>query len=106
MSEVTDLMNKAPNDLESFWMPFTPNRIFKRDPLLLSASKGACYYTPDGREVVDAAAGLWCVNAGHGRTEIADAVNTIFAAIGFYSDFSILPSAGVCGGGEGFEFYA
>ena len=87
MSEVTDLMNKAPNDLESFWMPFTPNRIFKRDPLLLSASKGACYYTPDGREVVDAAAGLWCVNAGHGRTEIADAVNTILRQSDFIPTF-------------------
>ena len=78
----------------------------RRDPLLLSASKGACYYTPDGREVVDAAAGLWCVNAGHGRTEIADAVNTILRQSDFIPTFQILPSAGVCGGGEGFEFYA
>jgi beta-alanine--pyruvate transaminase len=32
------------------------------------------YRTADGREVLDGCAGLWCVNAGHGRPEIAEAV--------------------------------
>ena len=87
MSEVADLMQKVPNDLEAFWMPFTPNRLFKRDPLLVSQSKGAFYYTPDGREIVDAASGLWCVNAGHGRTEIAEAVHTILRQSDFIPTF-------------------
>jgi beta-alanine--pyruvate transaminase len=61
-------------DLAAFWMPFTANRRFKADPRLLVAAKGMYYRTEDGREVLDSTAGLWCVNAGHGRPEIAEAV--------------------------------
>jgi beta-alanine--pyruvate transaminase len=61
-------------DLSAFWMPFTANRRFKADPRLLVAAKGMYYRTEDGREVLDGTSGLWCVNAGHGRPEIAEAV--------------------------------
>ncbi|MGA2188184.1 MAG: aspartate aminotransferase family protein [Steroidobacteraceae bacterium] len=64
----------SPADLESFWMPFTANRHFKANPRLLVRAKGMHYWTMDGREVLDGVAGLWCVNAGHGRPEIAEAV--------------------------------
>ncbi len=62
------------SDMEAFWLPFTPNRQFKSKPRLLSKAKGMYYWTPDGRQILDGVAGLWCVNAGHGRTEIAQAV--------------------------------
>src|SRR4051812_5721741 len=55
-------------------MPFTANRQFKRAPRLLVSAKGMYYRSADGREILDGTAGLWCVNAGHGRPEIADAV--------------------------------
>ncbi len=55
-------------------MPFTPNRQFKAKPRLLAKSSGMHYWTPDGRQILDAVAGLWCVNAGHGRKEITEAV--------------------------------
>ena len=55
-------------------MPFTANRQFKADPRLLVAAKGMHYTTLDGRQVLDGTAGLWCVNAGHGRSEITEAV--------------------------------
>ncbi|MGH8309000.1 MAG: aspartate aminotransferase family protein [Steroidobacteraceae bacterium] len=61
-------------DLESLWLPFTANRLFKERPRLLSRAAGMHYWTPDGRQILDAAAGLWCVNAGHGRREITEAV--------------------------------
>lgn len=61
-------------DLEAHWMPFTANRLFKSAPRLLAKASGMHYWTPDGRQVLDAVAGLWCVNAGHGRPEIAEAV--------------------------------
>ena len=64
----------ADGDLDAFWMPFTANRQFKANPRLLTRAKGMHYWTADGREVLDAVAGLWCVNAGHGRPEITDAV--------------------------------
>jgi beta-alanine--pyruvate transaminase len=64
----------APTALDAFWMPFTANRQFKANPRLLARAEGMHYWTADGRQVVDAVSGLWCVNAGHGRREIADAV--------------------------------
>ena len=60
--------------LDAYWMPFTANRQFKRAPRLLASAKGMYYTSDDGRRILDGAAGLWCVNAGHGRVEIADAV--------------------------------
>ncbi|GLU31593.1 aspartate aminotransferase family protein [Trinickia caryophylli] len=61
-------------DLSNFWMPFTANRQFKAAPRLFKSAKGMYYTTVDDRTVLDATAGLWCVNAGHGRSEIAKAV--------------------------------
>src|SRR3546814_6594227 len=63
-----------PNDLDAFWMPFTANRQFKANPRLLVAADGMYYRTHDGRRLLDGAAGLWCVNAGHARSEIVDAI--------------------------------
>ncbi|MCA3247741.1 MAG: aspartate aminotransferase family protein [Azospirillum sp.] len=63
-----------PNNLEALWMPFTANRQFKKKPRLLARAKGMHYYTPDGREILDGTAGLWCVNAGHGREKIVEAI--------------------------------
>jgi beta-alanine--pyruvate transaminase len=64
----------APNDLESFWIPFTPNRAFKRAPRLIARAKDMHYYTPEGRAVLDGTAGLWCTNAGHNRDPIVAAI--------------------------------
>ncbi|MBN9485917.1 MAG: aspartate aminotransferase family protein [Alphaproteobacteria bacterium] len=62
------------NNLEAFFMPFTANRQFKKNPRLLAKAKGVHYWTPEGRKVIDGTAGLWCVNAGHGREEIKQAI--------------------------------
>jgi beta-alanine--pyruvate transaminase len=64
----------AQQELDAFWMPFTANREFKGNPRLLARAEGMHYWTVDNRKILDAVAGLWCVNAGHGRREIADAV--------------------------------
>ncbi len=63
-----------PNDLDAFWLPFTANRQFKSAPRMFVSAKGMHYRTPDGREVLDGSAGLWCCNAGHGRTRIVEAI--------------------------------
>ncbi|MGE0845746.1 MAG: aspartate aminotransferase family protein [Flavobacteriaceae bacterium] len=60
--------------LENYWMPFTANRQFKSTPRLLTGASGMYYTDIDGRQVLDGTAGLWCVNAGHARKEIASAV--------------------------------
>ncbi len=63
------------NNLEAFWMPFSANRQFKKQPRMLVRAEGMNYWSHDGRKVLDGTSGLWCVNAGHGRPEIADAVH-------------------------------
>src|SRR5689334_11450199 len=62
------------NDLDAYWMPFTANRQFKGNPRMLARASGMYYETPEGRKILDGVAGLWCVNAGHGRREITAAV--------------------------------
>jgi beta-alanine--pyruvate transaminase len=61
-------------DLASLWMPFTANRLFKKAPRLLVRAEGMHYWSDDGRRILDGTAGLWCVNAGHSRPRIVEAV--------------------------------
>jgi beta-alanine--pyruvate transaminase len=76
-------------DLDAFWMPFTANRQFKASPRLLSRAEGMYYWTADGREVLDGVAGLWCVNAGHGRREITEAVTKQLGTMEFAPAFQM-----------------
>jgi beta-alanine--pyruvate transaminase len=64
----------TPNNLDALWKPFTANRQFKAAPRLLVGAEGVHYRSADGRELLDGTAGLWCVNAGHGRREIIEAI--------------------------------
>jgi beta-alanine--pyruvate transaminase len=79
----------APGKLDAFWMPFTANRQFKAHPRLLAKAEGMTYWTADGREILDAVAGLWCVNAGHGRREITEAVTKQLATMEFAPTFQM-----------------
>src|SRR5947207_2000672 len=64
----------VPNDLEAFFVPFTPNRAFKKAPRLIARAKGMHYYTPEGKPIIDGSAGMWCCNAGHNRDPIVAAI--------------------------------
>jgi beta-alanine--pyruvate transaminase len=74
---------------QSFWMPFTSNVAFKKNPRLFESAKGMYYRTVDGQEVLDGTAGLWCVNAGHGRERIADAVSAQMRKLDYASSFQL-----------------
>lgn len=76
-------------DLEALWMPFTANRQFKAHPRLLARAEGMHYWTVDGRKILDGVAGLWCVNAGHGRREISDAVSRQIATMEYAPPFQM-----------------
>jgi beta-alanine--pyruvate transaminase len=78
---------RQPNDLSAFWLPFTPNRAFKSAPLLLARAEGMHYYDESGRALLDTCAGLWCVNAGHGRKEIAEAIGRAAGELDFAPTF-------------------
>ncbi len=84
-------------DLAAWWMPFTANRQFKSQPRLLAEARGMFYRSHDDREILDGTAGLWCVNAGHGRDEIADAVSQQIRTMDFAPAFQM-------GHTIGFEF--
>jgi beta-alanine--pyruvate transaminase len=76
-----------PNDLESFWMPFTANRAFKKSPRMIVRAKDMHYYRLDGGAVIDAAAGMWCTNAGHNRDPIVAAIQQQAAELDYAPAF-------------------
>ena len=78
-----------PNNLESFWMPFTSNRDYKSSPRLLASARDMHYMTPGGRKILDGTAGLWCCNAGHGRTRIAEAIKAQADKMDFAPTFQL-----------------
>jgi beta-alanine--pyruvate transaminase len=84
----------VPNDLAAHWMPFTANRAFKKNPRLLAGAKDMHYITVDGRKLIDAAAGMWCCNAGHGRTLISEAIAKMAATLDYAPPFQFgIPQA-------------
>jgi beta-alanine--pyruvate transaminase len=82
-------MDTVEADLSAWWMPFTANRHFKAAPMLLARAVGMHYFTPEGRPVLDGASGLWCVNAGHGRREIVEAVSAAISELDYAPPFKI-----------------
>ncbi|TMH70094.1 MAG: aspartate aminotransferase family protein [Betaproteobacteria bacterium] len=82
-ADFTDLQESA------FWMPFTSNRQFKKAPRLLARAEGMHYWTPEGRQILDACAGLWCVNAGHCRPKIVEAIQRQAAEMDFAPTFQM-----------------
>jgi len=78
---------QSPNDLESWWLPFTANRSFKARPRIVARAKDMYYYTSDGKQVMDGSAGLWCVNAGHNREPIVEAIQKQAAELDFAPAF-------------------
>lgn len=74
---------------QSYWMPFTANRKFKGAPRMLARAEGMYYWTTEGHKILDGTAGLWCVNAGHGRKAIAEAVGRQLAEMDYASSFQL-----------------
>ena len=76
-------------NMDAYWMPFTANRQFKKSPRLLARSQGMHFWTPEGREILDGVAGLWCVNAGHARPKIVQAIAEQAAELDFAPSFQM-----------------
>ncbi len=77
-----------PNDLDAHFMPFTAHRVFKRRPRMLTGAKGMYYFSDDGRKLLDACAGLWCVNAGHSHPKIVASIQKQAAELDYAPNFS------------------
>ncbi|MDX5936356.1 aspartate aminotransferase family protein [Acidithiobacillus thiooxidans] len=76
-------------ELDAFWMPFTANRQFKSLPRMLERAEGMFYWDREGKEILDSTAGLWCVNAGHCRREISDAITAQTKKMDFAPTFQM-----------------
>ena len=77
------------HSMDAYWMPFTANRQFKQAPRLLAKAAGMHYWTPEGREILDGCAGLWCVNAGHARPKIIQAIAAQAAEMDYAPPFNM-----------------
>jgi beta-alanine--pyruvate transaminase len=77
----------SPNNLEPFWMGFTPNRAFKQRPRMISRAKDMHYFDMQGKPILDGSAGLWCCNAGHCREPIVSAIQKSAAELDFAPTF-------------------
>ncbi len=75
--------------LAAFWMPFTANKAFKQNPRLLVSASGMHYKSADGRDILDGTAGLWCVNAGHCRPKIVEAIQAAASELDFGPTFQL-----------------
>ena len=78
-----------PHAMDAYWMPFTASRQFKKAPRLLAKAAGMHFWTPEGRQVLDGVAGLWCVNAGHARPKIVQAIAEQAATLDFAPPFNM-----------------
>jgi beta-alanine--pyruvate transaminase len=83
------MSHHSPNDLNAFWMPFTANRQFKKQPRMFVEADGMYYTTADNRKVLDGTAGLWCCNAGHKRPKIVEAVQKQVAELDYAPAFQM-----------------
>ncbi len=86
---MSNRLKVTPNDLSAFWMPFTANRQFKQAPRMLVGAKDMHYTAADGRKIMDGTAGLWCVNAGHCRPKITEAIQHQAAELDYAPAFQM-----------------
>ncbi|MDC8786391.1 omega-aminotransferase AptA [Roseateles koreensis] len=73
--------------LNAHWMPFTPNRQFKKDPRILVEAQGNYYRDAAGRKIFDGLSGLWTCGLGHARPEIVEAVSRQVATLDYSPAF-------------------
>lgn len=80
-------MNISSEKLEHYWMPFTANRDFKANPRMFVSGEGMYYTSHEGKRILDGSSGLFCVAAGHGRREVADAVGKQLMELDYCAPF-------------------
>jgi len=89
LSPASETAQSSKSGMDAFWMPFTANRQFKQQPRLVAKASGMHFWTPEGREVLDGSAGLWCVNAGHARPKIVKAIAAQAQELDFAPPFNM-----------------
>jgi len=80
-------MATADFNMDSYWLPFTPNRHFLKDPRVFVAAEGMHFTTSEGKQVLDGISSLWCVTAGHKRAPINEAIKTQLDTLDYATAF-------------------
>ncbi|MBN3563158.1 aspartate aminotransferase family protein [Aliamphritea spongicola] len=73
--------------LDAYWMPFSANRQFKKDPRMIVSAEGRYYTSADGRQILDGLSGLWTCGAGHCHPKITEAVSKQLGEIDYSPAF-------------------
>ena len=84
LEEINQEINTRP-----LWLPFTPNRQFKSSPRLINRAHGMHYETTSGQKILDGISGLWCVNAGHSRDPIVNAIKKQAEQLDYITAFNM-----------------
>ena len=82
-------MSVTADQLDAYWMPFTPNRDFKQKPRIITAASGHHYTTDNGEQVYDMFAGLWTCGVGHCHPKIVEAVQKQVARLDYAMAFQL-----------------
>jgi len=82
-------MPAAASKLDAFWMPFTANRDFRKEPRIIAGAQGHYYTTSDGRRLYDLFAGLWTSGLGHCHPKIVEAVQRQVATLDYAIAFQV-----------------
>jgi len=81
----------AEADRAAFFHPFTSIADQQANgALVMAEARGSRITDTSGREYVDGAAGLWCVNVGYGRQEIADAIHAQSSRLPYFHAFNTI----------------
>lgn len=94
MSFMTRISNQFPTtdlqeaDAAHHLHPFSDHESLNREKSrVIVRGEGVFLWDSDGNRIMDGMAGLWCVNIGHGRREIADAVHEQMLQLSYYNTF-------------------
>ncbi len=76
-------------DADSILHPSTnANDFAKTGPRVMKSGQGVYLHDIEGNKLIDSVAGLWCVNVGYGRKELADAMHAAATEMGYYHTFT------------------
>ena len=82
-------MTAAARPVDAYWMPFTANRDFKKEPRIITGAEGHYYTTAGGEKVYDLFAGLWTSGIGHCHPKIVEAVQKQVATLDYAMAFQV-----------------
>ena len=75
-------------DAKFHFHPFTDHKTLGLDERrVITRADGVWLWDSDGNRIMDGMAGLWCVNVGHGRQEIVEAVRAQMSELSYYNTF-------------------